>query len=757
MKVKKQIALFIAMILLPLAASADAVEIGGIFYNLNAETKQAMVTENPNKYSGSVDIPSTVSYSGVIYNVTSIEQWAFQQCSDLTSVTIPNSVTSIGVWAFYECRSLTSVTIGSGIKELYYETFHGCSSLTSVTVCQALPLKIEKNTFDEDTYKAATLYVPTGRSVFFQENSIWGKFSSIVEKDMADIYVSSSPFDNLYSKRLVISYTNQDDEGGSWGGNPDDDIVQAIMFPAERMQRIKGNQITHIRFKMWHTDVTNMKVWIGTDKDKRDLACQDVTKLQEGWTEVALEHPYTITGDPIYVGVDCHDLEMTYPIKWDGYAGNDTECYCFREGHWRTSQGTLYIQCMVEGETIPKNDIHVVELIKGESSIYKTAIKPGETYEELRLTVRNWGSMPIERFELQTLLDGKEVEYSLGTHYNNIDRGGGLQHFTFDFTPSESTEVGNQKLTIGLKSLNGEAYDSPEAPKEMAVKVYKHDLGRQKVLIQNHTGTWCGYCVGFDELVEQKMKERDDLVLLAIHYNDSYETAASLSYHTMLYSDGLPNVDLNRCVWQTTYNYREYIMNTFLDEVKAQPSFANVNITGTYDEKNRTLNITVSGSRNEDFVPVEEWTNLTVLLVEDKVMGYQSSSALSPNYPHNGVIRTNVSNIWGDPVEWDGDKYEMHYSAKLNDVWNKDNMRIVAFLGKPFTGDNYDDICLVNCDEFAVKDADDGQTGIKEKVALVEEFDIYDLSGRKVLNKATSLDGLSNGVYFVNGKKVVKK
>ena len=41
--------------------------------------------------------------------------------------------------------------------------------------------------------------------------------------------------------------------------------------------------------------------------------------------------------------------------------------------------------------------------------------------------------------------------------------------------------------------------------------------------------------------------------------------------------------------------------------------------------------------------------------------------------------------------------------------------------------------------------------------SLAEEFDVYDLNGRKVLDKATSLDGLSNGVYIVNGKKVVIK
>jgi hypothetical protein len=53
--------------------------------------------------------------------------------------------------------------------------------------------------------------------------------------------------------------------------------------------------------------------------------------------------------------------------------------------------------------------------------------------------------------------------------------------------------------------------------------------------------------------------------------------------------------------------------------------------------------------------------------------------------------------------------------------------------------------------------SDEDVTGIEEKPALAEEFDVYDLNGRRILDKATSLDGLSNGVYIVNGKKVMTK
>ena len=130
---KKQLLLF-AMILLPLVASAETVEINGIYYNLVSKIQEAEVTSNPNKYTGSVVIPEKVTYESVEYSVTSIGNYAFANCSGLTSVTIPNSVTSIGESAFSYCSGLTSVTIPNSVTSIGDDAFGGCSGLTSVTI-----------------------------------------------------------------------------------------------------------------------------------------------------------------------------------------------------------------------------------------------------------------------------------------------------------------------------------------------------------------------------------------------------------------------------------------------------------------------------------------------------------------------------------------------------------------------------------------------------------------------------------------------
>ena len=130
---KKQL-LLLVMMLLPMVASADAIEIDGIWYNLISKAKIAEVTEKPSGYySGTIEIPEKVSYEGEEYNVTKIGS-AFSFCTGLTSITIPNTVTTIGGSAFWECSGLTSITIPNSVTSIEEYAFYKCSGLTSVTI-----------------------------------------------------------------------------------------------------------------------------------------------------------------------------------------------------------------------------------------------------------------------------------------------------------------------------------------------------------------------------------------------------------------------------------------------------------------------------------------------------------------------------------------------------------------------------------------------------------------------------------------------
>ncbi len=67
-------------------------------------------------------------------SVTTIGNYAFYCCTKLTSITIPDSVTTIGRYAFYDCTGLTSVTIGSGVTVISGYAFYNCSKLTTIII-----------------------------------------------------------------------------------------------------------------------------------------------------------------------------------------------------------------------------------------------------------------------------------------------------------------------------------------------------------------------------------------------------------------------------------------------------------------------------------------------------------------------------------------------------------------------------------------------------------------------------------------------
>lgn len=88
-----------------------------------------------------------------------IGDWAFGDCSSLTSINIPNSVTSIGEWAFMECSSLTSINIPNSVTSIKRYAFSNCSSLTSIDIPNSVT-SIEQGTFS-DCNSLKSTYIPS--------------------------------------------------------------------------------------------------------------------------------------------------------------------------------------------------------------------------------------------------------------------------------------------------------------------------------------------------------------------------------------------------------------------------------------------------------------------------------------------------------------------------------------------------------------------------------------------------------------------
>lgn len=167
--------------------------------------------------TGKFDIPNTVQKIG---------NYSFAGCTGLTSASIPNSVKNVGTGAFLDCSTLTEITIPNSVTIIGDFPFSGCTALTTMTLGMAkisnkftpklktltltesveslkdsrfdiedaiyclsenppkcYPLYEVYNSFNYNTSKNATLYVPAGCSSKYKKAEGWKEFQNIKEMD----------------------------------------------------------------------------------------------------------------------------------------------------------------------------------------------------------------------------------------------------------------------------------------------------------------------------------------------------------------------------------------------------------------------------------------------------------------------------------------------------------------------------------------------------------------------------------------------
>ena len=170
---------------------------------LNGEEVEELVI--PNNVT-SIDYDAFHGCDGLITvtipnGVTSIGDYAFRYCRGLTSVNIPNSVTSIGNCAFQWCQRLSSVTIGNSVTSIGEYAFSGADIPTVISLIEN-PIEINTNTFSNNTFNNAALYVPVGSIDKYKSTKGWKNF----------VFIEEGAFSNVVDIRdegLIIHYNDR--------------------------------------------------------------------------------------------------------------------------------------------------------------------------------------------------------------------------------------------------------------------------------------------------------------------------------------------------------------------------------------------------------------------------------------------------------------------------------------------------------------------------------------------------------------------
>ena len=231
---------------------------GILNYTVNADgTTVTVKLKQGATSSGSLSIPSTVTYNGNTYTVTAIANYAFYNCSGFTgtltlpntlvtignyafgscnhfvgSLTIPNSVTTIGNSAFSYCSSFTgSLTIGMSVSSIGNEAFKNCTGLTSIMVNPESVPTMGTNVF-LNVPTDIPVTVPSVSLADYQSASGWSDFTNMHCMETLTVY------DGTTTKNTVPAYIFYFD----------DFTRSQFVIPAGELTEMMGTPISSMTF-----------------------------------------------------------------------------------------------------------------------------------------------------------------------------------------------------------------------------------------------------------------------------------------------------------------------------------------------------------------------------------------------------------------------------------------------------------------------------------------------------------------------------
>ncbi|MGM9825218.1 MAG: leucine-rich repeat domain-containing protein, partial [Paludibacteraceae bacterium] len=201
----------LVLLMTTLSTHAYDFQSGDLYYNITGENTVEVTYQearSETNYQGltTATIPEAITYENTTYSVTSIGNGAFNGCSSLTSITIPNSVTSIGDQAFYRCSSLTSITIPNSVTSIRESTFIECSALIAIDIPTSVTA-IEKYAFG---YCTALTSITIPNSVTSMDKGIFQGCSALTTAVLPNSLTSieSSVFDYCTSlTSITIPYS----------------------------------------------------------------------------------------------------------------------------------------------------------------------------------------------------------------------------------------------------------------------------------------------------------------------------------------------------------------------------------------------------------------------------------------------------------------------------------------------------------------------------------------------------------------------
>jgi thiol-disulfide isomerase/thioredoxin len=543
-----------------------------------------------------------------------------------------------------------------------------------------------------------------------------------------------------------------------------------------------GTAIESITFPLQEVEgVSDMSVFLTSqlrvenNKNAADLTVKAVTPAEPGFVTVKLDKPYQIPEGGVYVGYSLTILDATFATNAMPIAVTPE----VNEGglYLHTSDGFLkwidaaegfggssIIQVTLAGNTIKSN--------AAAAEVESQFVMTGKEFT-VPVTVTNHGAKGIQSFDVTYNIAGKT-----GTHQfvTAVDAFFGKSTTVYLELPAIA-EKGNYELSLNVSKVN-DAVNEDAITAATATVVALNTVPKKRTLLEEYTGTWCGWCprgfVGLEKLAELYP---DDYVLVSYHNGDDMEIMSSYSFPSNV--EGFPDAWMDRDVeldayYGINYGVKDLGIADDLAERNKQFGQADINISTALAHDQSTVNIvtevifpydlTDGNYAVEYIVTADGLTNATwgqsnyyangsqgyplymdvFTKGESTVYGLVYNDVAVMTSEMLGGSENTITSATADvPVK-------LQYSFDLADAVNTSNqpviqdmakVKIVALLIDKETG------TVVNANKVSLGNPT-GIVNVKGNQDTKAEF--VDLMGRRVSQP-------SKGLYITNGRKVVVK
>ena len=391
------------------------------------------------------------------------------------------------------------------------------------------------------------------------------------------------------------------------------------------------------------------------------------------------------------------------------------------------------------------------------------------------LTARN---KAIHKFTVHYQAESGDTDTKV---YDNLDiQPGETFHFTFDkmMNLGEAGEFQTFHIWAEVEGQQNAGITDSIARVNF--------IPRRKVVLEEGTGTWCGYCpMGVLAIDQLKATYGDQFIPIAVHNNDVMTVS---EYDEALQFANFPIglVDRTQLCYPMLENGGNYTLEgagTFVDAVKASMQKDQLGEIRIKTAEMADGILSVLSETEFALAPAQSDYRLVYVITENDVIipnAYQANYLASFTLPIFGEFgsggKYGQTRIVKYPFQevarkiypsFNGRSGEFPHSPEANNVYeygetivmsnvtvaDSSKLEIVVMLVDGMTGS------IVAADKKAVLYTGKGETGIGEITGDAPnqrpQF-IYDLQGRKRTFDATRWEELPAGIYIINGKKVVK-